>query len=479
MVAGMRNIISILIIALCAFSAYAQPNNPGKRIDEISLLLNPNYPYYNPAKALALCKEAAENGDTKAMNAIGVIYSKGLVNDTVDHNTAREWFEKSAENGYANAYTNLGVIYKDGSGVPQDFVRAYECFSKGAGLNSSSSLYSYGYMHFKGLGCEQDYEKAVESFRKSISKNELGAMYMLGICLRNGYGIAQNTDSARYWLARASEGGYKWATDELMSEDPENISLKTKNTLRSAGSITEEKQYEIVQHKVMSDAIGGDYAGYAIKYDWSGQKIIGQSSLKLSLENNGNKITGIWVENDTLIAAIDATLSDTIMVFSNTGYSLNDHYYKNVANHLEFKDAKLQLVQIGDSIYMAGNIRLYSKTSMEPEKPMYVSLIKDMNELKNATDISISEGLSTTDSFNLIVYPNPVKSICTVAFNLMENAAATIRIIDLSGKVIYLKVIDAVKGENAVVLDDFLSTGNYILQLSSKGKTKQTVIIKQ
>ncbi len=45
--------------------------------------------------------------------------------------------------------------------------------------------------------------------------------------------------------------------------------------------------------------ISGQYEGLLIKYDWSGKHIIGQSKISLFLKKENDRITGLWVENDT------------------------------------------------------------------------------------------------------------------------------------------------------------------------------------
>jgi hypothetical protein len=51
---------------------------------------------------------------------------------------AAGWFHRAAEQGDAKAQNNLGVLYANGKGVPQDIVQAYVWFSLGASQSPTS-----------------------------------------------------------------------------------------------------------------------------------------------------------------------------------------------------------------------------------------------------------------------------------------------------------------------------------------------------
>ncbi|MDP4272460.1 MAG: tetratricopeptide repeat protein, partial [Bacteroidota bacterium] len=300
----MRQIFVILLF-MCSVAAFTQSPVPNGNSDLLRArsMMDKRFSTYDPFKALALYKQLADAGNPEAMNALGIIYSRGLC-DSVNHAAALRWFGLSAEGGYANAWTNLGIMYKDGLGTEQDMAKAYQCFSTGAGMGSPSAIYSQGYMLYKGLGCVQSYEKAVALFRKSIPMGSLGSMYMLGLCYRNGYGITQNADSARYWLLSASEAGYRPAADELMTKEPENTSVaatsvkkvQSKSGVKNPTTYTSFKK---IKHQLRSKepGIGGYYTGYAIKYDWSGKNAIGKSCLTLQLSQKDSLLVGMWVED--------------------------------------------------------------------------------------------------------------------------------------------------------------------------------------
>ncbi|MBK6660184.1 MAG: sel1 repeat family protein [Proteobacteria bacterium] len=66
----------------------------------------------------------ADNGDSAAINFVGIHYYLGLGVER-DFSAAAKWFERAARAANADAQRNLGVLYMRGWGVPRDNVTAY------------------------------------------------------------------------------------------------------------------------------------------------------------------------------------------------------------------------------------------------------------------------------------------------------------------------------------------------------------------
>ena len=64
-------------------------------------------------------REKAYEGDTKAMNNLGVCYERGT-GVKVNLEMAFEWYVKAAELGDVYGCFNVGECYYHGTGVPQD-----------------------------------------------------------------------------------------------------------------------------------------------------------------------------------------------------------------------------------------------------------------------------------------------------------------------------------------------------------------------
>ena len=66
----------------------------------------------------------ADNGDSAAINFVGIHYYLGLGVER-DFGAAARWFERAARAANADGQRNLGVLYMRGWGVPRDNVTAY------------------------------------------------------------------------------------------------------------------------------------------------------------------------------------------------------------------------------------------------------------------------------------------------------------------------------------------------------------------
>jgi len=76
---------------------------------------------------LAQLKEAAQRGDAKAENALGLLYAQGDDKQSIrpDETEAGRWFTKAAEDGSVPAQYKLALLYWGGHGVPKDTNKAY------------------------------------------------------------------------------------------------------------------------------------------------------------------------------------------------------------------------------------------------------------------------------------------------------------------------------------------------------------------
>lgn len=449
--------------------------------------LDINHPSYNPVQAFAEFTALAGRGNAIAMNALGMLYMQGL-GVAQDDQQAISWFEKAALAGYPKAWYNWGTMYKNGDGTAQDFAKALEIFKRGAEKGSSNSMYAAGFMLYKGLGCQQDYTTAVKLFKQGAVKKSLGAMYMMGLCYRNGYGTAVNTDSARYWLSKSYTGGYQQAKTELLSTDAENLETaipvasignksRKQSSVQSAASIGKAKQTFVrVRQQIPQENISGTYKGYIIRYDWSGQHIISKSELKLNLNHTKGMLSGKWTEADTLDIPIQAMFTDSSLVFNATQYQRTDHYSPNNPLLYQFKDAHLQLIKSANSVFIAGDLTLWSISKREPEPPVYISLVRQQ---QNTTLEALPTNTHTLQEANLVVYPNPFESTITVNFFSHETVSANIQLADMNGKVLYHKKLQLQQGQQSHVINTSVVPGAYILKLSWPGFEKTTVVIKK
>lgn len=473
----MKNSIKIVVLLL-SLQLWAQ--NSGKiavsSLDMARMQLNPNHIYYNPEKGFESCKKAAEEDAVpKAMNMLAILYSDG-VGTTADQVQALYWFKKAAEAGYTKAWFNVGTMHREGLGTTQDFEKAFEYYSKGVELKASSSMFGKGYMLFKGLGCEQNYHQAFELFKESSQYGVLSSMYLLGICYRNGYGTSKDLVAAKQWLTKAANSGFKPAQNEMMEVEPEFADYKETLKSYSKEKIIHQEAikstFEPVKHQLKStEGLEGTYTGYLVTYDWSGQHIIAKEELTVDLKTQGNgTFTGTWIENKNTILDLQGMVTDTEVLFDNTAYSKVDHYSAKKLTEFLFKNARLQNIIFKDSSYLAGNIQLWSVRQNEPEKPMYISLVK-----KNKNTIDTKTELAND---NLVVYPNPFTNSFSFNLSLSEQSTVAIAFHTITGVVLYTEKLVLPAGNHSHTITINVPSGAYFLKVNYGKEHESTIVIK-
>ena len=469
---------------------------------------------YDPTAALATYQQYATDNNAEAMNGLGLIYTKGIgvpVNEVL----GIEWFDKAAQNNYPKAYYNLanlykkgigvvidlakaldyyqksselgydaawyewGTMYKKGIGTPQDNSKALAIYTEGATKGIANCIYAQGYMTYKGLATKQDYTAAVALFEQAVAKNNEAGMYMLGLCYRNGYGVDKDEQKSLMLLNKSAAMGYKFAQEELQEAQPENATPNQNKTLSTTIVETENApivapvKYKKVKQKITKSDISGDYTGTLLRYDFSGQNVISRTPITVQIEQDSIALTGIWKEQQGDTIPFTATIKEKIIAFTNSKIDRVEHYSYNQLKKYSFKEAKLQVVENEDDIYIVGNLKLYDLKEKEPEKPMYIIL-----ERKNDNLLPPNPDAIVT---HLVVYPNPVtQGRFNLYFDLAEQTPITIKIFDLMGMLKHeQQLTTASVGQQEQSIGFTAPAGNYILNLYYGSQVLRTILIKK
>lgn len=365
--------------------------------------------------------------------------------------------EDSANKVKISTYYKLGLQYKSGNGVPLDYTKAFANFSKAASLGDPQSIYAVAYMQYKGLGCTQDYNSAAVLFAQGAALGKDNSLYFYGLCWRNGYGVTKNEDSAEYYLNKAAALGYKQAIQELKAVTAENSNDSAYALVQQIqnAAIPNQmvlNQYNRIEHHLpSSNEVSGKYTGYLIQYDWSGTHIISSRNLTFILSADNSSITGQWVEEACDTVNIQSVLTSDSVLFRNTKYRRKDHYSFDTTILYNFSNARLNFVQQGDSLYLAGNVGMFSPERNEPSKPMFVAL---------------SRSLPPDLKFAVNAYPNPFSNQLTVDFKLPQAMNVEIQLLALNGTMLY---------RNTAGL---LEAGEYALPVQISNQPSGTYLVK-
>ena len=147
--------------------------------------------------------QAAESGNTEAMNDLGVYFMMGR-GGLISEKRAFSFFKKGAEHNDLQCIENLGFCYRSGFGTDIDEQKAYDCFIKGALLDSIPSLYNIAEMYE-----EIDVEFAFALYKKCWHMADEEALEFLGeeLCMKLGILFLNHQDgeNALYFFEKASD----------------------------------------------------------------------------------------------------------------------------------------------------------------------------------------------------------------------------------------------------------------------------------
>jgi len=414
---------------------------------------------YNPGKALKILKSLAEEGNPKAMNALGIMYATGRGTE-IDYRSAMTWFRKAADAGYGRSYYNLSLMWKYGLGVEMDYTESYFMLKKGADTGEPNCQYGLGYMHYKGLGCSQDYGGAMNYFLQAAERQNSAATYMIGLCLRNGYGVRRDTAEARKWLLKSAGSGNARADIELRTKVPENSFSMARIISGKRYNVEIPEKYRAVDHNASDNRLSGQFEGYSVTFDWSGGYIIDISPLNLTLSGEGDFLTGKWTEADTITTDVSVMVTDTTLDFIDSYLSKPDHYSPDPLP-AAFRRAKVKVITDGSAVYITGTVQFFSDLSMEPLQPVFISL-------RSGKEESTSRGQSVDDfpGAKVLAFPNPFSDKLFLIIDLEEEADVHAELYNSDGKI----VLEAdcgrlLPGRNVVSLPSPVSPGIYMARV--------------
>jgi len=120
----------------------------------------------NYAEALKHDKIAADAGSGDGLQALGLLYYKGL-GVVVDKEKAFVLFYRAAEAGNAVAFQDLGAMFGNGEFVQRDDTKALEYFAKSVAAGNAAALGQVGVAFVWGRGDPVNYKMAANYFQQA------------------------------------------------------------------------------------------------------------------------------------------------------------------------------------------------------------------------------------------------------------------------------------------------------------------------
>ena len=181
--------------------------------------------------------EAAEQGDTSAMDTLGMLYLNGDDETEPDPEKAFYWFHKLAEAGSSNGMFNTGLFYAKGFGVERDFRAAAEWMQKAAdhgdkdgqkaaekyrtmaehliraqeGDHAAQAELALSYMELGNsldqAGGDADYAESLKWALEAAEANCAKAFWALGLAFEKGRGVSQDVQRAAELYRIGAEKG--------------------------------------------------------------------------------------------------------------------------------------------------------------------------------------------------------------------------------------------------------------------------------
>ena len=159
--------------------------------------------------AIKMYLKAAEQGEVKAMLALGRMYTQGRVE--VDQAQATHWYTQAAHKGDVNAAFETASRFETGLGTKLDLTQAaafYEQAAKGGHMEASTKL---GEFYAEGKGVPKDQKLARKWLEQAGFQGNLEAAFKMGqLSLEEG-----NPAQAEKWFKKAALGHHIQASIEL------------------------------------------------------------------------------------------------------------------------------------------------------------------------------------------------------------------------------------------------------------------------
>lgn len=172
------------------------------------------------AKARRIWEELANNGNSQAMNNLGVLFDLGKGVEA-DPGRAAHWFAQAANAGNPSGMSNYGRMLEQGRGIPANVSEAARWFDQAARKGQPEAQYNLGYLYEHGHGVARDDRAAAAWYSRAAAQQQKEALARLGHFYRIGRGVEQNRERATLLLYAAAMEGSRPAIEELESMSKE------------------------------------------------------------------------------------------------------------------------------------------------------------------------------------------------------------------------------------------------------------------
>ncbi|WP_171136710.1 caspase family protein [Ruegeria sp. HKCCA6707] len=190
---------AISAIQACSAAAAQSPDLP----HYVALLARATIASGDIERAVTLYRQAAEQGDLRAMVSLAQLYEGGT---GVGQDTSRalELYRSAAAGGSFDAMINLAVTLFEGQIVPKDETRAVALLQQAADGGSAKATFNLGVLAQDGIAGSPD--QALGYFQRAARDGEYQGYLAAAILLDEGRGVPRDpSEAARMLLRGAAE----------------------------------------------------------------------------------------------------------------------------------------------------------------------------------------------------------------------------------------------------------------------------------
>lgn len=116
----------------------------------------------------------------------------------------------------------MGKAYRDGNGVYQSDIHAFQWFRKAAEQGDATAENELGDLYATGKGIARDKQEAALWYRKAAKQGNAAGMFNLGASYYNGDGVEVNDTASYAWFLLAKEAGNPRAQEAVSRAESEN-----------------------------------------------------------------------------------------------------------------------------------------------------------------------------------------------------------------------------------------------------------------
>lgn len=181
-------------------------------------------------KGLALLKNAAEHGDSKAQFRLGCYYmgadyrvqegdfswnNKTMDGEPIDQVRSAYWLLQAAEQGHGTAMNNLALKYLDGDGVQKDIRKYYEWIIKSADSGNQYGLLNLGDIYRDGLKVESGTHQEYVGYHYDFDYEGAHKIKEYTTIVDYETLVEPDIEKAKYYWAESAKRGNKEAKKRL------------------------------------------------------------------------------------------------------------------------------------------------------------------------------------------------------------------------------------------------------------------------